>query len=827
MNETKPIELTITGLHCAECATRAEQAVAALPGVKVVRANLGTGTLLVEPTGAGPDLGAIRRRMEALGHRLGDAGAPVTSIFEVEGMHCADEVAALERKLSPFSGVQGITADIVGRRLRVKHDPAHLSRHELLQAISETGMTARAAGEGPRMQPAPTFWRRNRRLVLTTISGVLTGFGMLLFLGGYPEAITVPVYLVAVLTGGFYVARSGLLAARQLNLDINFLMSIAVIGAIVIGEWAEAAAITFLFALAEWLESWSMDRARNAIRSLMDLAPPQALVRRNGREQTLPVEEVQLGDVLIIKPGEKIPLDGRVIKGASTVNQAPITGESMPVEKQVGSDVFAGTVNQQGTLEVDVTHLAGDTTLARIIHLVQEAQAQKAPSQRFVDAFAKYYTPSVIAGAVLIASVPPLFLGQPFNDWFYRALVLLVISCPCALVISTPVTIVSGLAAAARSGVLIKGGRILEGLGRLQAIAFDKTGTLTRGVPAVTDILVVRSEFTDPSSQFRPSSPFTVHSSQTESAPAVNREPSTVNREERELLRIAAALEARSEHHLGQAIVQKAQALGIAWPDVDEFLAQTGRGVQARIEGRTYFVGSHRFAEEVGICSPDVEAILADLERQGKTAVVVGTEMDAIGIIGIADQVRENLPETLRSLKTTGVRRLVMLTGDNRGTAEAVAKRLGIDEYLADLLPKDKVEKVRELTRRYGDVAMVGDGVNDAPALAASSIGIAMGAAGTDQALETADVALMADDLTQLPIAIALGRRAVRVVKQNITLSLATKALFLALAIPGYATLWMAVAADMGASLLVILNGLRLLRTPTAVKIQEVRVGSP
>jgi len=800
MNETKPIELTITGLHCAECATRAEQAVAALPGVKVVRANLGTGTLLVEPTGAGPDLGAIRRRMEALGHRLGDAGAPVTSIFEVEGMHCADEVAALERKLSPFSGIQGITADIVGRRLRVKHDPAHLSRHELLQAISETGMTARAAGEGPRIQPASTFSSRNRRLVLTAVSGVLTGFGMLLFLGGYPEAITVPVYLVAVLAGGLYVARSGLLAARQLNLDINFLMSIAVIGAIVIGEWAEAAAITFLFALAEWLESWSMDRARNAIRSLMDLAPPQALVRRNGREQTLPVEEVQLGDVLIIKPGEKIPLDGRVIKGASTVNQAPITGESMPVEKQVGSDVFAGTVNQQGTLEVDVTHLAGDTTLARIIHLVQEAQAQKAPSQRFVDAFAKYYTPSVIAGAVLIASVPPLFLGQPFNDWFYRALVLLVISCPCALVISTPVTIVSGLAAAARSGVLIKGGRILEGLGRLQAIAFDKTGTLTRGVPTVTDILVVRGPETIPleTSRLAPQS-------------SVLR-PQTLDAEERELLRIAAALEARSEHPLGEAIVRKARDLGITWPEVEAFLSQTGRGVQARIEGRTYFIGNHRFAEEVGFCSPDVEAILADLERQGKTAVVVGTEMDAIGIIAIADQVREQVPRLLQQLGAAGIQKLIMLTGDNRGTAEAVAKRLGIDEYLADLLPEDKVAKVRELTRRYGDVAMVGDGVNDAPALAASSIGIAMGAAGTDQALETADVALMADDLTQLPLAIALGRRAVRVVKQNITLSLATKALFLALAIPGYATLWMAVAADMGASLLVIFNGLRLLQ---------------
>lgn len=798
MDQTGPIELVINGLHCAECATQAERAVANLPGVKAARVDLGRGKLIVEPTGRGPDLTAIRQRVEALGSQLGDVCAPLTSIFEIEGMHCSDEVATLEKRLSPLRGVAGITADVVGQRLRVTHDPSRISRHELVEAISETGMTARTAGEGPSTQKPTSFWIRNRRLLLTALSGGLTGFGMLLFLLGSGPAVTTPLYLVAVLTGGFYVARSGLLAARQLNLDINFLMTVAVLGAMVIGEWAEAATVTFLFALAELLESWSMDRARNAIRSLMELAPPQALVRRNGREQTLPVEEIQVGDVLIIKPGEKIPLDGRVIRGASTVNQAPITGESMPVEKQVGSDVFAGTVNQQGTLEVDVTHLAGDTTLARIIHLVQEAQAQKAPSQRFVDQFAKYYTPSVIAGAVLIAIIPPLFFAQPFGTWFYRALVLLVIACPCALVISTPVTIVSGLVAAARGGVLIKGGRYLEEIGRLKAIAFDKTGTLTRGVPTVTDIIV--------SSRFR------VQRSGPEAQSTMNSELSTLNPQEREVLRTAAALEARSEHPLAQAILDKARELQIEWPEVEEFLAQTGRGVQARLGGRTYFIGNHRFAEETGVCNPEVEERLAELERDGKTAVVVGTESEAVGIIGIADEMREQVPDMLRALKSAGVRRLVMLTGDNPGTAKAIARRLEIDEYLADLLPEDKVEKVRDLTRRYGDVAMVGDGVNDAPALAASSIGIAMGAAGTDQALETADVALMADDLTKLPFAISLGRRAVRIVKQNIAASLAVKALFLALAIPGYATLWMAVGADMGASLIVIGNGLRLLR---------------
>ncbi|MGH7431581.1 MAG: heavy metal translocating P-type ATPase [Candidatus Methylomirabilales bacterium] len=792
------MSLEIKGMHCAACAAQVEQAVSGLAGVSGARVDFATGKLLVEPTGEGLDLSAIRQRVEALGYQVGDATVPLTSVFEIEGMDCGDEVAALERRLSPLPGVRAITADIVGRRLRVKHDPAETSRHELVQAISETGMTARAPGDAPPMERPASFWSRNRRIVFTVLSGGLTGIGMLLFLAGFPETVTVPLYLTAVLTGGFYVARSGLLAARQLNLDINFLMTVAVIGAMVIGEWAEAAAVTFLFALAELLESWSMDRARSAIRSLMDLAPPQALVRRNGREQTLPVEEVQLGYVLIIKPGEKIPLDGRVIRGASVVNQAPITGESMPVQKGVGDEVYAGTINQQGALEVEVTHLAGDTTLARIIHLVQEAQAQKAPSQRFVDRFAKYYTPSVMAGAILIAILPPLFFAQPFDAWFYRALVLLVIACPCALVISTPVTIVSGLAAAARSGVLIKGGRFLEGLGALKAIAFDKTGTITRGSPAVTDIIV--------------SSGFTVQGPGSQGQSAMNSEPSTMNPQQRELLRIAAALEALSEHHLGQAIVQKAKEMGNEWPEVEEFLAQTGRGVQARLEGRTYFIGNHRFAEETGFCSPDVEARLRALERQGKTAVVVGTDTEAIGIIGIADQIRRQVPEMLTALKAVGVRKLVMLTGDNRGTAEAVARRLGIDEYLADLLPEDKVENVRELTRRYGVVAMVGDGVNDAPALAAASIGIAMGAAGTDQALETADVALMADDLTKLPFAIRLGRRAVQVVKQNITVSLGVKALFLALAIPGYATLWMAVGADMGASLLVIFNGLRLLR---------------
>ncbi len=814
MKGTKQIELVINGLHCADCAAQAARAVTGLPGVKAAQADLATGKLLMEPTDDGPDLTAIRQRVESLGYQLGDATTPLTSVFEVEGMHCADEVTTLEKKLSPLPGVADLTADIVGRRLRVKHDPGQTSRHQLIEAIGETGMTARATGDGRTITPAEPLWSRHKRVILTATSGAVTGIAMLLSLSGYPREVTIPMYLAAVVTGGFYIARRGLLAARQFNLDINFLMSVAVLGAMYIGEWAEAAAVTVLFALAELLESWSMDRARNAIRSLMELAPPQALVRRNGQEHTLPVEEIHVGDILIIRPGEKIPLDGRVTKGISAINEAPITGESMPVEKREGDDVFAGTINQQGSLEVEVRHLAGDTTLARIIHLVQEAQAQKAPSQRFVDQFAKYYTPAVIAGAILVAIIPPVLMGEPFNSWLYRALVLLVISCPCALVISTPVTIVSGLARAAKSGVLIKGGRYLEGIGGLRAIAFDKTGTLTRGTPTVTDIIVLGSGFTVHGSQEADQgSSFTVHGSEKDSVPALNSQLSTLDHTQREVLRIAAAIEAQSEHHLGHAILQKARALELTWPAVEAFLAQTGRGVQARVEGRTYFLGNHRFAEEVGFCSSDVEAQLAALERQGKTTVILGTDQGAIGLIAIADQLREEVADAFQTLRAAGIHRLVMLTGDNRGTAEAIAQRLGIEEYLADLLPEDKVEKVRELSRRYGTVGMVGDGVNDAPALAAANIGIAMGAAGTDQALETADVALMGDDLTKLPFAIMLGRHAVRVVQQNITISLAIKALFLALAVPGYATLWMAVGADMGASLLVIFNGLRLLHT--------------
>jgi Cd2+/Zn2+-exporting ATPase len=574
--------------------------------------------------------------------------------------------------------------------------------------------------------------------------------------------------------GGLHIFRKAVFSARNFTLDMNFLMTVAVVGAAAIGEWLEGAMVIFLFSLAQYLETRSMDRARNAIHSLMKLAPDEALVRRDGQDLTIPVSEVELDEIFIVRPGDKIPLDGEVVKGTSSVNQAPITGESAPVQKKRKDDVFAGTINGEGSLEVRATHRADDTTLARIIHMVEEAQAQKAPMQTFVDKFARYYTPAVLILAVLIVFIPPLFFAQPFSEWLYRGLVLLVISCPCALVISTPVSIASGLASAARHGVLIKGGVYLERAGALNAIAFDKTGTLTIGHPCVKEVI-----------------PLNHHTPE-------------------DVLGIAAAVEAHSEHHLGRSIVEEACRLGIPARKIESFQAIPGKGAHAVVDGHTYYVGSHRLFEENNFCTPELDERMEEIEKQTQTVVLVGSEEHPIGIVVLIDAVRKDSPETLHKLRGIGIKKLVMLTGDHRGTAESISKRLDLD-YKAELLPQDKVDTVHQLVEKHGQVAMVGDGVNDAPAMAASTIGIAMGSVGTDTALETADIALMADNLLRLPFAICLSRKTLAIIKQNITLSIAIKAVFLALAIPGLATLWMAVFADMGASLIVIFNGMRLL----------------
>jgi Cd2+/Zn2+-exporting ATPase len=558
-------------------------------------------------------------------------------------------------------------------------------------------------------------------------------------------------------------------------LDIYVLMLIAVAGAIALGQWAEASSVVVLFALAQLLESRAMERARGAIRALMDLAPSSALVRRGSSETVVDVDDVRVGDVVIVRPGEKVPLDGLVCEGTSHVNQAPVTGESLPVEKGAGDEVFAGTINGRGALEIAVTRLRRDSTLARIIHMVERAQAQRAPSQAFVDRFARVYTPAVLVLAVAVAVVPPLLDGA-WATWIYRSLVLLVISCPCALVISTPVSIVSALAAAARKGVLIKGGARLEALANVRCVAFDKTGTLTTGRLRVTDIVAVDG-----------ASPEAI-------------------------LSAAASLESRSEHPIGRAIIERAHAAGVKLSPAAGFESLPGRGARARVGSAEVLVGSHRLFEERGLCPPAMHGALEQLAAAGRGTVMVAIDGAPAGVIGVADDVRAAAREAVDMLGSYGVQHVVLLTGDHEAAARSLADSAGVHEYRASLLPEDKVTAVEELRREYGTLAMVGDGVNDAPALATADVGIAMGVAGTAAALETADVALMADELLKIPYAIRLSRATTRNVRANIVFSLVLKGAFLVMAVAGTATLWMAVLADMGASLIVIGNALRLLR---------------
>ena len=586
----------------------------------------------------------------------------------------------------------------------------------------------------------------------------------------------------AVVFGGWFLLPSAWQAARRLRPNINLLMVVATVGAAIIGEWVEAATVVVLFGVAEWLEGWADRRARRAVGALLELAPDTAMVKRDGRSVETKVEEVAVDSIVIVKNGERIPLDGVVATGRSAVNQAPITGESVPVDKQPGDAVFAGSINGEGSLEIRVTKASGDTTLARIIRLVEEAQEQKAPMQRFVDVFARYYTPAVSVAALLVFVVPPLMLGGEWHVWLYRACVLLIIACPCALVISTPVSVVAGLTALARRGVLVKGGAHLESIGKLRALALDKTGTLTEGKPRVTSIV-----------------------------------PVTAN--EDRVLQVAASVDEHSSHPLAQAIVAAARDRRVDFGNAVDFQARLGRGAEAMLGGQPVFVGNHRFAHELGVCSPELEQRLAQIEGRGQTAIVVGERPhgelpgSVLGIVAVGDTVRHRAREAIAGLHAAGVRELLVLSGDNQRTVDAIARDLGIDAARGDLLPEDKVAALKDFRAKYGVVGMVGDGVNDAPAMATANIGIAMGAAGTDAAIETADVALMRDDLGMIAEAVDVGRRTLAIIRFNIAFALALKALFLVLAVFGITSLWLAIMADTGATLLVVANALRLLRT--------------
>jgi len=688
-------------------------------------------------------------------------------------MDCREEVTMLERRLKNLPGLEDFSADLMGQRLHVKYDAAKLSTSTIAGAVADAGMRAWLEHEEPvSVGDGTARWRR----VLVWTSGVAFAAGFGLDALGAAAWIVRVVFAVSVACGGALTVRRAMRAARIRSLDINVLMLIAAAGAIALGQWSEAAAVVCLFAVAQTLEARTLARARTAIGALMDLTPTEALVRDPQGERRVGVDLVLPGMVIVVRPGEKIPLDGDVVAGRSTVNQAPVTGESLPADKSPGDEVFAGTINGRGALEVRVTRLRRDTTLARIIHLVERAQAQRAPAQAFVERFARVYTPAVIALAVFLAIVPPLFLGGSWHSWAYRALVLLVVSCPCALVISTPVSIIAALAGAARNGVLIKGGVHLERAGRVRCIAFDKTGTLTRGALQVVDVVPMNGLA------------------------------------EGAVIALAASVEQRSEHPIAQAILAYAASADVVVSPGEEVESLAGRGAQGRVGGARVVLGNHRLFEERRLCSPAMHDRVDTISAKGRTPVLVARDGEAVGIIALADRPREAGRDTLDLLRRQGIESLVMLTGDSYGTAKAIAEELGVDEFRAELLPQDKVTAIDELRRRFGSVAMVGDGVNDAPALASADVGIAMGAAGSDAALETADVALMADDLLKIPYAFRLSRATVRNIKVNLAVSMAMKVAFVALAVTGVATLWMAVLADTGASVIVIANALRLLR---------------
>lgn len=694
------------------------------------------------------------------------------SVYRVQGFTCSNCALKFENNVKSLSGVKDAQVNFGASKITV-YGEATIEELEKTGAFENLKITPEKHRIEVKKEP---FWKEHWKVIL---SAVLLAVGYFLAEQYGEESIaSVIAYGASIIIGGYELFIKGLKNLVRLQFDMNTLMTVAILGAAAIGEWGEGATVVILFAISEALERYSMEKARQSIRSLMDIAPKEALIRRGNQELMINVDDIQIGDIMIVKPGQKLAMDGVVIKGTSTINQAAITGESVPVTKTIDDEVFAGTLNEEGLLEVKVTKRVEDTTISKIIHLVEEAQAERAPSQAFVDRFAKYYTPAIMILALGIAVVPPLLLGGNWGDWIYRGLALLVVGCPCALVISTPVSIVTAIGNAAKNGVLIKGGIHLEETGRLSAIAFDKTGTLTRGVPEVTDFI-------------------------------------TIVGNEKDLLSVAAVIEKGSQHPLASAIIRKAENIRADLnTSVEEFQSITGKGVKAKVNDNLYYIGSPKLFTELNVSNltQELSGQIEALQKQGKTVMVLGTEQQILALIAVADEVRKSSKNVIEKLHKMGIQKTIMLTGDNQATAKAIGSQLGVAEVKAELLPQDKLEYIKQLRKEYGNVAMVGDGVNDAPALAASTVGIAMGGAGTDTALETADIALMADDLDKLPYTMSLSRKTLNIIKQNITFSLGIKLLALILIIPGWLTLWMAIFADMGATLIVTLNSLRLLR---------------
>jgi Cd2+/Zn2+-exporting ATPase len=783
------ITLPVHGLDCAVCAETLAVGLRATPGVRAASVNFGAAKALVDIDPALLDREGVAARIQTLGYTVPSPPAPDPLRFRMSGMDCADCAVSVERVVAALPGVDSARVNFGAATLTVVPETGvSLPTEEIVATVARAGYHAALDTDRPgALLGEPLPWWRDRHMQWVLLAAALWVLGSAISFAGASREVSIALFAGAILAGGWPFARAGWQAVQARRLDMNALMSISAIGAALLGEWGEGAAVVVLFALGGALQARTLERTRGAIRGLMSLSPATASrVDRDGAERRVPVETLEVGDLVRVRPGERIPADGIVREGLSAVDQSPITGESIPADKAPGDECFAGTVNGPGALLLSVSREAADSTLSRVIHLVEEAQGSKAPAQQTVDRFAAVYTPAVIAGAVLLALGGALLTGDS-HTWIYRALTLLVIACPCALVISTPVSIVSAIGAATRRGILIKGGAALEAAGTAKVVAIDKTGTLTLGRPEVVAIAPLPGSGAD----------------------------------ERSLLATAAAVEALSEHPLARAVAQKAREAGVFVAAAEGFVALPGKGATARVDGQVATVGSIRLARELGIAGTTEQPSPLALEMsrfaaEGATPLFVAFadsaegSLQPLGVIAVADRLRPHAADAVRRMREAGIAHVAVLTGDTRATGEAIAREVGADSVLAELLPAEKAAAVRDLRERYGSVVMVGDGVNDAPALATADVGIAMGAAGTDVALETADIALMGDDLNGVAYALELSRQTTGVIRQNIALSLATKLLALVLAAFGFVNLWIAVAADMGTSLVVTLNGMRL-----------------
>ncbi|MFP3666822.1 heavy metal translocating P-type ATPase [Priestia sp. SIMBA_032] len=767
-NIEETAEYRVYGMDCPSCAATIEKSLKTLSDIQHVAINYNTGKLQVAAASESA-LSLIPNSVERLGFSI----EPIQSnkkmkTYMIEGMDCAACANTIVNHLKTVPAVKDVRVNFSTGKAQIEHDN---EADDIIKEVSKAGYTATLVTSS--RQPAESRHHKGKNGPII-FSGILIALGFIGYHTGIASYMITVLYAIAMIVSGYKPAKSAYYGIKSRSLDMNVLMTVAALGAAVIGEWLEGATVVWLFALGVALQTRSIEQTRNSIRGLMDLAPSEAWVKENGQLIKKAAEDISIGTTIVVKPGDRIPLDGEITNGESSINQAPITGESIPVDKVIGDAVYAGTINESGSLEIKVTKLVEDTTISKIIHLVEEAQEKKAPTQAFVDKFATIYTPIVFILALFIMVIPPLFDGA-WSEWFYKGLELLVVACPCALVISTPVAIVSAIGNAAKNGVLIKGGTFLEKAGAINAIAFDKTGTLTEGKPAVSEVVSLAAE-------------------------------------ENQLLAITKTLEDYSNHPIARAIVDYVAEKKVVSLQGSNFKILTGKGVQATIKDTVYYAGNTKLFSDLGTPLSQCWSHIEKLQNEGKTIIIVGTAKSVLGIISVADTIRHTTVSALESLKQNGMQQIVMLTGDNEGTAKMIASQSRIDRYFADLLPEDKVKAIQQLQHEGYQTAMVGDGINDAPALATADLGIAMGGAGTDTAMETADIVLMADNLEKLPHTMKLSRKALAVIKQNIWFSIIVKVIALAFIFPGWLTLWIAVLSDTGAALLVILNSLRLLK---------------